>query len=194
VRLNSDWTQYSRCGLSSFTCNKTISYLILLASLFLIQARIPLAFLATWHTAGSCSASCWPAPSLFLLASFPATLPQTYTVAWWLRPKCRTCCLVLLNVIWLDLFHPSLLFFCRAFPFSNRLTISHNLLSQKILFITEVILHNALLKNMSKEIIFIRHDVFQWWAHTAVYVLPWKLKRDSWWRLVATTYNFVVLF
>ena len=35
------------------------------------------------HTAGSCSASCQPAPQdLFPLSSFPATLPQACSVAW----------------------------------------------------------------------------------------------------------------
>ncbi|KAK4828387.1 hypothetical protein QYF61_026125 [Mycteria americana] len=45
-------TQYSRCGLTSAEYKGTITSLVLLATLFLIQARMPLAFLATW-------AHCW---------------------------------------------------------------------------------------------------------------------------------------
>ncbi|KAK4824310.1 hypothetical protein QYF61_013055 [Mycteria americana] len=39
---------YSRCGLTSAEYKGTITSLLLLATLFLIQARMPLAFLATW--------------------------------------------------------------------------------------------------------------------------------------------------
>ena len=46
------WTQYSRCGLTSAEYRGTITSLLLPATLFLIQARISLAFLATW-------AHCW---------------------------------------------------------------------------------------------------------------------------------------
>ncbi|CAM9602800.1 unnamed protein product, partial [Bubo scandiacus] len=42
----------SRCGLTSAEYRSKITSLSLLATLFLIQARMPLAFLATW-------AHCW---------------------------------------------------------------------------------------------------------------------------------------
>ncbi|KAJ7422375.1 hypothetical protein BTVI_14290 [Pitangus sulphuratus] len=43
---------YSNCGLISAECRGRITSLVLLATLLLIQARMPLAFLATW-------AHCW---------------------------------------------------------------------------------------------------------------------------------------
>ena len=57
--------------------------LVLLTTLFLIQARMPLAFLVTW-------AHCWlmfslasiSTPGSFPLHSLPATLPQACSVAW----------------------------------------------------------------------------------------------------------------
>lgn len=45
------------CVLSSAHCSGRIPALLLLAPLFLIQARMPLAFLPTWAPAGSGSAS-----------------------------------------------------------------------------------------------------------------------------------------
>ena len=47
-----NWTQHSRCGLTSVQYRGMIPSLLLLATPFLIQARMPLAFLATW-------AHCW---------------------------------------------------------------------------------------------------------------------------------------
>jgi len=52
VRVLQEGTQYLRCGLTSAEYRGTITSLLLLATLFLIQARMPLAFLATW-------AHCW---------------------------------------------------------------------------------------------------------------------------------------
>ena len=47
-----NWTQHSRCGLSTAAYRGMITALLLLATLCLIQARMLLAFLATW-------AHCW---------------------------------------------------------------------------------------------------------------------------------------
>ncbi|KAF4803090.1 hypothetical protein TURU_020535 [Turdus rufiventris] len=65
------WTQHLRCGLSSAQDRGTIPALLLLATLLLTQARMPLAFLATWAHPGSCSAAATSSPR-----SFPATLSQ----------------------------------------------------------------------------------------------------------------------
>ena len=56
----------------------TITSLLLLAALFLMQARMLLASWLAGHTAGLCSADCQLAPpDPFPPCSFPATLPQT---------------------------------------------------------------------------------------------------------------------
>ncbi|RMC05130.1 hypothetical protein DUI87_18312 [Hirundo rustica rustica] len=69
--------QDSRCGLTSAQYRVTITALVLLATISLIQARMPLAFLITWAHAGPTLTCCGPAPpGLFLLGHFPATLPQ----------------------------------------------------------------------------------------------------------------------
>lgn len=44
----SDRTQLSRCGFTNDECSETIPSLALLATAFLIQAKMPLGFLATW--------------------------------------------------------------------------------------------------------------------------------------------------
>lgn len=49
-------TQHSRYTLTRAQYRRMITSLVLLTILFLIQARMSLAFLATGHTAGSCSA------------------------------------------------------------------------------------------------------------------------------------------
>lgn len=59
-----------------------VTSLLLLATLFLIQARKPLKFLATW-THCSCSTVCWPRDlGPFLMSNFLPTLPQETACGW----------------------------------------------------------------------------------------------------------------
>ena len=58
---------YSRCSLTSTEYTGTNNSLLLLAALFLIQARVPLAFLATW-------AHCW-----FMFSWLSANSPRSFS-------------------------------------------------------------------------------------------------------------------
>jgi len=78
------WTQYRRCSLTRTEYRGMITSLILMAMLFLIKARMPLALLATW-------AHCWfmfslpstsKAPDPFPLHSVPAALIQACSIVW----------------------------------------------------------------------------------------------------------------
>ena len=70
------------CSLTSAEYRGMITFLLMLATLFLIQARMPLAFLSTW-------ARCWlmfswlstSTPKSFSAGNFPATPPQACSVA-----------------------------------------------------------------------------------------------------------------
>lgn len=56
---------------------KTITGPVLLATLLLVQARVPPAFLVTWALSSSCSDSFQPAlPDPFSPGSFSGTVPQ----------------------------------------------------------------------------------------------------------------------
>lgn len=52
-----NWTQHSWCCLTSTKYRGAITALFLLATLLVIEARMPLDFLATWACTGSCSAA-----------------------------------------------------------------------------------------------------------------------------------------
>ena len=81
-----NWTQHSRCSLTSTEYRGTITALLLLATPYLIPARMPLAFLATWAHCWLMLAGCQPTPpGPFPPASSPATLPQPCCIA-------RGCC------------------------------------------------------------------------------------------------------
>ncbi|KAJ7427094.1 hypothetical protein WISP_09622 [Willisornis vidua] len=76
-----NWTQDLRCSLTNAEYLGVITALVLLATLLLIQARMPLAFLATWTHAGSCSAAVDQQPQIIFwwadfqpLCSMPAVV------------------------------------------------------------------------------------------------------------------------
>ena len=77
-----NWTQYLRCGLTSAQYKGTITSLILLATLFLIQTRMNWPSWPSGHTTGTCLAEHQPIPQCpFPLHSLPSTLPQVYSIA-----------------------------------------------------------------------------------------------------------------
>lgn len=78
------WKQELRCGLSSAKYRRTFSALVLLVTLFLSQARMPLAFfLASWACTSSWLAICQPAPAgPFPPDRFPTTHPPACSASW----------------------------------------------------------------------------------------------------------------
>ncbi|KAK4826411.1 hypothetical protein QYF61_008944 [Mycteria americana] len=67
-------TQYSRCSLTCAKDRGTITSLVLLATLFLIQARMPLAFLATW-------AHCW-----LIFSRLSINIPRSFSTGQFFQP------------------------------------------------------------------------------------------------------------
>lgn len=76
-----NWTWHLRCSLTCAEYEGTI--VVFLATLFLIQARRPLAFLDTWAHTGSSSGGYWLTPTrLFIQGNFPATFLPACSTPW----------------------------------------------------------------------------------------------------------------
>jgi len=95
-----NWKQYLRCSLSSTGYGQVVTSLLLLAILLLIQARMPLVFLATWEHCRLIfsRASTDTARSVSSTQSSIRSAPSHYHYLDLLWPKWRTLHLVMLNL------------------------------------------------------------------------------------------------